>query len=252
MLKGVSRRGIVAGAWRHWLRSRSCPRSRGGGDRTVESQPFTAAGDDTTTALAKCADESSADRRRPRDHTATPRPTSTRGSRRSFQRATESGTSPPTASFRTNTTRRTTRSAGRATSSRRVSEDEAIDGGVTQINDVTAKCPKGSSVTGGGGATTGATTRCSSSSRDPEGDRSWFLRTFAADVTMASTRHSRSAIPRSPNKYETVSKTSTTPATSRAAPRGITYRGKGQRQVPQGLGDDRRRLRHRRTTRTAP
>ena len=77
-----------------------------------------------------------------------------------------------------------------------------IDGSVDQRPDVTAKCPKGSSVTGGGAASTGSHLDTYIMESRPKGDRGWYVRSFVSFGFVGE--HAAYAIcdPDRSNKYE--------------------------------------------------
>ncbi len=87
-----------------------------------------------------------------------------------------------------------------------VEEPDVVDGSVDQRPDVTAKCPKGSSATGGGAVQTGSHLDTYTMESRPKGDRGWYVRSFVTLDFIGE--HAAYVIcdPEKSNEYESVAK----------------------------------------------
>jgi hypothetical protein len=203
-----------------------------GGDRKVESHKFTASPNNSTTDLVKCEQGSQVSGG---GHSMTP----------------SAGNDIPTrikalfpvGSQKWYVTVDNLQATARAAESfvvcrkgnklESVPKDEPINGGVDQFPSVTAKCPKGAQVTGGGGATTGTYNEAFILDSRPRGERGWYVRTFVSATHVGE--HEAFAIcdPVKDHEYETAKKTSST-VDARRAERGTVQQVTAEAKCPRG------------------
>ncbi len=230
-LKGVSRRSVAFGGVLLAVLA-LVPFALAGGDRTVESHKFTATPGSTTTDLVKCKEGSQLSGG---GHSITPVAGNENSSRvKSLF---------PVGSRKWYVTLDSFHAADRAAESfvicrkgnklESVSKDEPIDGEVDQFPDVTAKCPRGTSVTGGGGATTGGHGDVYMLESRPKGERGWYVKTFVSfshvgeQEAFAICDHDKG------NKYETAKETDTA-IDLRRSKRGTVSQVTAEAKCPKG------------------
>lgn len=113
-----------------------------------------------------------------------------------------------------------------------VSNELPVDGMADQNPHVVAKCPKGSSVTGGGGASTGSYNQMFILESRPKGDRGWYVRAFVAGTHVGELGAYAICDPDGANEYETAKRT--TVEIRRGARRGVVSELHATAKCPDG------------------
>jgi len=106
---------------------------------------------------------------------------------------------------------------------------EVVDGSVFQFNTVTAECPVGTSVAGGGGFVTGGHGDMYVLDSRPDGDRRWVVTTFTSDGYVGS--HVAEAVCDAKGSHDYVTASKNT-VDGRSAQRGIVLQRKATAKCP--------------------
>ncbi|MDX6585971.1 MAG: hypothetical protein QOI31_444 [Solirubrobacterales bacterium] len=229
MLKGRGGRGIVGGAVSLTALAVASI-AFAAGDRTVETKDFTIPGNDFGIGVAKCKKGSQVTGG---GFSITPLSATDIYTRVKIAAPLEREWSVGLESFQEDDRSATSYALCRKGSGiRPVLERQPVDGSVQSINEVVAKCPRGSSVVGGGGATKGGYNKTFILESRPEGSRSWYVKTFTAFDFAGKQAAYATCDPKNSNNYETVSETSTTPVP--VARRGVVSEVRANAKCPQG------------------
>ena len=204
----------------------------GAGERTVVSEPFTLAGDNISTQLAKCGAGSqvtgggfSITPTGPTDIGTRVKSLFPTGDRKWYAVIDNLSSAERQAKSYA-----VCRKGGKLST---VEKTEVVDGSVDQQPDVTAKCPKGSSATGGGAAQTGSHLDSYTMESRPKGDRGWYVRSYVSLDFIGE--HAAYAIcdPEKSNKYDSVAKIEAPPPRA-ASRRGTAYEVTAKAKCPKG------------------
>ncbi|MDX6585972.1 MAG: hypothetical protein QOI31_445 [Solirubrobacterales bacterium] len=207
------------------------PFATAGGGRTVETHQFNAGGDTVTTSFAKCEDGSQVSGG---GHSITPTASNDISTRikalfpTGLKMLVSIDSLQPANHFATSYA--ICRKGHKLDT---VSKVEPIDGSSDQWPSVTAKCPKGTSVTGGGGSLTGSHNDTFILESRPKGDRGWYLKTFVSLTHVGEQRAYAICDSDESNKYETAKKTSTA-VDARRAQRGVVTQVTAEAKCPKG------------------
>jgi hypothetical protein len=204
----------------------------GAGERTVESEPFTLAGDNLTTKLVKCGEGSQLTGGGLSITPTSAMDIGTRvkslfpvGDRKWY-----------TVIDNLQPVQRQAKGYALCRKGHQLTLETGsaqVDGSVEQRPDVTAKCPKGSSVTGGGAALTGSHNDSFVMESRPEGDRGWYIRTFISSTFTGEQAAYAICDPDKSNKYKSVAKVQPPPPLA-ASRRGTVVEVIAKAKCPRG------------------